>query len=206
MEFLTIALSKGRILGETMELFKKIEMHLDNVSEESRKLIFEFEDYGMRLILSKPLDVPIFVEHGVADLGVAGKDVLLEESKDVFELLDLNLARCRMVVAVPEDRAPGIPIYRVATKYPRIAESFFLKKAQPVEIIKLNGSVELGPLLGLSDAIVDIVATGHTLKENRLKIEDEICPISARLIANQVSFRLKSSRIQELLSRIRAII
>ncbi|MDN5311798.1 ATP phosphoribosyltransferase [Biomaibacter acetigenes] len=206
MEFLTIALSKGRILGETMELFNRIKMHFDNVSEDSRKLVFEFKDYDMRLILSKPTDVPTFVEHGVADLGVAGKDVLLEDRKDVFELLDLKLARCRMVVAVPEDRAPGVPIYRVATKYPHIAESFFLKKAQPVEIIKLNGSVELGPLLGLSDAIVDIVATGHTLRENHLKVEEVICPISARLIANQVSFRLKSGQIQELLGKIKAVV
>lgn len=206
MEFLTIALSKGRILGETMELFDKIKMNFDDVSEGSRKLVFEFKDQCMRLILSKPSDVPTFVEHGVADLGVAGKDVLLEDSKDIFELLDLNLARCRMVVAVPEDRAPDAPIYRVATKYPHIAESFFLKKAQPVEIIKLNGSVELGPLLGLSDAIVDIVATGHTLKENRLKIGEVICPISARLIANQVSFRLKSGRIQELMGKIKAAV
>lgn len=203
MDFLTIALSKGRILGETLELFKKIDMNFKGVGEDSRKLVFEFEEYGIKLILSKPFDVPTFVEHGVADLGVAGKDVLLEDRKDVFELLDLNLARCRMVVAVPEDRALGIPLYRVATKYPHIAENFFLKKAQPVEIIKLNGSVELGPLLGLSDAIVDIVASGNTLKENHLKIEEVICPISSRLIANQVSFRLKSRKIQELLAKIK---
>lgn len=206
MELLTLALSKGRILGETMELFNRIKMNFENVSENSRRLVFEFKEYGMRLILAKPLDVPTFVEHGVADLGVAGKDVLLEERKDVYELLDLKIARCRMVVAVPEDRAQSIPIYRVATKYPHIAESFFLKRAQPVEIIKLNGSVELGPLLGLSDAIVDIVATGNTLKENRLKIEEVICPISSRLIANQVSFRLKSRQIQEFVDRIKKVL
>ncbi|HHW04094.1 MAG TPA: ATP phosphoribosyltransferase [Thermoanaerobacterales bacterium] len=206
MEFLTVALSKGRILGETIELFKRIKLNFDNVSEDSRKLVFEFKEYGMRLILSKPSDVPTFVEHGVADLGVAGKDVLLEDRKDVFELLDLKLARCRMVVAVPEDMDPSTPIYRIATKYPHIAEGFFLKKAQPVEIIKLNGSVELGPLLGLADAIVDIVATGHTLKENHLKVQEVIYPISARLIANQVSFRLKSGHIQELLGKIKAAI
>ncbi|WP_422445239.1 ATP phosphoribosyltransferase [Thermoanaerobacterium sp. DL9XJH110] len=202
MDLLTIALSKGRILKETLRLFKKMGLNFDDIREDSRKLVFEYRDCGMRLILAKPADVPTFVEHGVSDLGIAGKDVLLEDKKDVFELMDLELAQCRMVVAAPEGRDPMVPIYKVATKYPRIAENFFLKKTQPVEIIKLNGSVELAPLLGLSDAIVDIVATGNTLRENRLKVEEEICLISARLIANQVSYRLKSSMIADFIEKI----
>jgi ATP phosphoribosyltransferase len=206
LELLTIALSKGRILTETLELFKKIDINFDGLNENSRKLFFDFEEHKTRLILAKPSDVPTYVEHGVADIGVAGKDVLLESRKDVFELIDLKLAQCRIVAAVPDDKDTSTPIYRVATKYPRIAEEYFLKKGIPVEIIKLNGSVELGPILGLSDAIVDIVSTGETLKKNNLKIMAEICPISTRLIANQVSFRLKSEMIMNLISRLKHVL
>ncbi|HHY71388.1 MAG TPA: ATP phosphoribosyltransferase [Thermoanaerobacterales bacterium] len=202
MDLLKIALSKGRILAETLELFNKINMDCDGVSEDSRKLFFDFKEYGIRMILAKPTDVPTYVEYGVADIGVAGKDVLMEDKKDVFELMDLKLAKCRMVVAVPEVQSSNTPIYRVATKYPRIAEEYFVKRGFPVEIIKLHGSVELGPILGLSDAIVDIVSTGNTLKKNYLKILEEICPISSRLIANQVSFRLKSDVIMDLMEKL----
>lgn len=205
MEYLTIALSKGRIIKDTIKLFEKVGFDISVVNEDSRKLVFNLDEYGMRLILSKPSDVPTFVEHGVADLGIAGKDILLEDKKDVFELVDLNIAKCNMVVAVPESFDFQNPINRVATTFPHIAENYFLKKAQPVEIIKLNGSVELAPILGLSDAIVDIVSTGSTLKENHLKIAETICPISARLIANQVSYRLKSKVIQDLTMKIKNV-
>ncbi|HHY04647.1 MAG TPA: ATP phosphoribosyltransferase [Thermoanaerobacterales bacterium] len=206
MGLLSIALSKGRILKDTLEIFNRLNMDFSDIDKDSRKLFFDYEDYGMRLILSKPSDVPTYVEHGVADLGIAGKDVLLEDKKDVFELMDLKISKCRMIVAVKESHCESDPIYKVATKYPNVAETFFLKKAHPVEIIKLNGSIELGPLLGLSDAIVDIVATGKTLKENKLKIYEEICPISARLIANQVSFRLKSEEIHKLMEKLNKVI
>lgn len=206
MELLKIALSKGRILSETLKLFHKIQMDFSEVNEDSRKLFFDFEKYGTRVILAKPSDVPTYVEYGVADIGVAGKDVLLEDKKDVFELMDLKLARCKMVVAIPKDKSIDMPIYRVATKYPQIAEEHFLKKGIPVEIIKLHGSVELGPILGLSDAIVDIVSTGSTLKKNNLKIMEEICHISSRLIANQVSFRVKSHVIMALMEKLEFIL
>lgn len=206
MELLKIALSKGRILSETIELFKKIQMDFSQVNEDFRKLFFDFEEYGTRVILAKPSDVPTYVEYGVADIGVAGKDVLLEDKKDVFELMDLNLAKCKMVVAIPKDKSDDMPIYRVATKYPQIAERHFVKKGVPVEIIKLHGSVELGPILGISDAIVDIVSTGSTLEKNHLKILEEICPISSRLIANQVSFRVKSRQIMTLMERLESIL
>lgn len=199
---LKIALSKGRILSETLKLFNKIQMDFSQVNEDTRKLFFDFEEYGTRVILAKPSDVPTYVEYGVADIGVAGKDVLLEDKKDVFELVDLKLAQCKMVVAIPQDRSIDMPIYRVATKYPQIAERHFVKRGIPVEIIKLHGSVELGPILGISDAIVDIVSTGSTLKKNNLKILEEICPISSRLIANQVSFRVKSYEIMALIEKL----
>lgn len=206
MELLKIALSKGRILAETLKLFHKIQMDFSGVNEDSRKLFFDFEKYGTRVILAKPSDVPTYVEYGVADIGIAGKDVLLEDKKDIFELLDLKLARCRMVVAIPKDKSADVPIYRVATKYPQIAERHFIKKGIPVEIIKLHGSVELGPILGLSDAIVDIVSTGSTLEKNNLKIMEEICSISSRLIANQVSFRVKSNVIMALIEKLESIL
>lgn len=203
---LKIALSKGRILSETLKLFNKIQMDFSQVNEDTRKLFFDFEEYGTRVILAKPSDVPTYVEYGVADIGVAGKDVLLEDKKDVFELVDLKLAQCKMVVAIPQDRSIDMPIYRVATKYPRIAERHFVKRGIPVEIIKLHGSVELGPILGISDAIVDIVSTGSTLKKNNLKILEEICPISSRLIANQVSFRVKSYEIMALIEKLESVL
>ena len=206
MDLLKIALSKGRILTETLQLFEKIQIDFKGVNEDSRKLFYDFEEYGTRMILAKPSDVPTYVEYGVADIGVAGKDVLLEDKKDVFELMDLKLAKCRMAVAVPEDQPPNAPIYRVATKYPRLTEEHFIKRGFPVEIIKLHGSVELGPILGLSDAIVDIVSTGSTLKKNHLKILEEICPISSRLIANQVSFRLKSDVIMDLMEKLKRVL
>lgn len=203
---LKIALSKGRILSETLKLFNKIQMDFSQVNEDTRKLFFDFEEYGTRVILAKPSDVPTYVEYGVADIGVAGKDVLLEDKKDVFELVDLKLPQCKMVVAIPQDRSIDMPIYRVATKYPQIAERHFVKRGIPVEIIKLHGSVELGPILGISDAIVDIVSTGSTLKKNNLKILEEICPISSRLIANQVSFRVKSYEIMALIEKLESVL
>jgi len=203
---LKITLSKGRILSETLKLFNKIQMDFSQVNEDTRKLFFDFEEYGTRVILAKPSDVPTYVEYGVADIGVAGKDVLLEDKKDVFELVDLKLAQCKMVVAIPQDRSIDMPIYRVATKYPQIAERHFVKRGIPVEIIKLHGSVELGPILGISDAIVDIVSTGSTLKKNNLKILEEICPISSRLIANQVSFRVKSYEIMALIEKLESVL
>ena len=176
------------------------------LAEDDRRLVLRDEASGVQYLLVKPSDVAIYVEHGAADVGVVGKDVLLEDKKDVFELVDLKLAQCKMVVAIPQDRSIDMPIYRVATKYPQIAERHFVKRGIPVEIIKLHGSVELGPILGISDAIVDIVSTGSTLKKNNLKILEEICPISSRLIANQVSFRVKSYEIMALIEKLESVL
>jgi len=206
LEYLTVALSKGRILVETLELFKKIGWNFDEVAGNSRKLFFNYDEHRVKLILAKPSDVPTYVEQGVADLGIAGKDVLLEDESDVFELLDLKMSFCRMSIAVPEDWNEQISISRIATKYPNIAEKYFLEKGQSVEIIKLNGSVELGPILGLSDAIVDIVSTGKTLRKNHLRVLEDMYPISARLIANQVSLRIKSERIISLIDKLKQVI
>lgn len=194
---LTVALSKGRILDETVDLFERCGINCENIRNDNRKLIITNPE-GMKFILAKPFDVPTYVEHGVADLGVVGKDILLEQEKDVYELLDLGLGYCRLVVAGPKGKKVYPRHLKIATKFPRAAEKYYLEKGMEVEVIKLHGSVELAPLLGLSDKIVDIVSTGNTLRQNNLIELETISEITARLIANRVSFRLKGESINKL--------
>ena len=193
---LNIALPKGR-LGETVyDLFERAGFDCPSIKEKSRKLIFENEKTGVRFFWVKPSDVPIYVERGAADLGVAGKDIILEYSPDVYELLDLKLGKCRMAVAAKKDfHDDNTKTLRVATKFPNIASEYYEKIGRDIDIIKLNGSIELAPILGLSDVIVDIVETGTTLRENDLEVKAEILPISARLIANKSSFRFADREI-----------
>ena len=193
---LNIALPKGR-LGETVyDLFERAGFECPSIKEKSRKLIFENEKTGVRYFWVKPSDVPIYVERGAADLGVAGKDIILEYAPDVYELLDLKLGKCRMAVAAKKDfHDDGTKTLRVATKFPNIASDYYEGIGREIELIKLNGSIELAPILGLSDVIVDIVETGTTLRENTLEVKAEILPISARLIANKSSFRFADREI-----------
>jgi len=193
---LNIALPKGR-LGETVyDLFERAGFDCPSIREKSRKLIFENEATGVRFFWVKPSDVPIYVERGAADLGVAGKDIILEYAPDVYELLDLKLGKCRMAVAAKKDfRDENKKTLRVATKFPNIATSYYERIGRDIDVIKLNGSIELAPILGLSDVIVDIVETGTTLRENDLEVKAEILPISARLIANKSSFRFADREI-----------
>lgn len=193
---LNIALPKGR-LGETVyDLFERAGFECPSIREKNRKLIFENEKTGVRYFWVKPSDVPIYVERGAADLGVAGKDIILEYAPDVYELLDLKLGKCRMAVAAKKDfHDDGTKTLRVATKFPNIASDYYEGIGREIELIKLNGSIELAPILGLSDVIVDIVETGTTLRENNLEVKAEILPISARLIANKSSFRFADREI-----------
>ncbi|MBB5173441.1 ATP phosphoribosyltransferase [Texcoconibacillus texcoconensis] len=206
-EWLTIAMPKGRIFDEAVELLRLAGYDLPPEFEESRKLIIESESAGMRFILAKPMDVPTYVEHGVCDVGVAGKDVLIEEERDVYELLDLQISACYMAVAAlpgyerKKDIAP-----KVATKYPNLASSYFRAQGEQVEMIKLNGSIELAPLVGLADRIVDIVSTGQTLKENGLVETEEMMTITSRLIVNPVSYRMKAAAIDEMVTRLEPVI
>lgn len=190
---------KGRIYEEAITLLSEAGFQLPKNVDESRKLVVSVPEYGMEFILSKPVDVPTYVEYGVADIGIVGKDVLLEENRDVYELLDLGISPCRIAVAGRPDYKPSISP-RVATKYPRIASNYFLEKGEQVEVIKLNGSIELAPLIGLADRIVDIVSTGQTLKENGLVILEEITTVTTRLIANRVSYRTKMQQIDNMCS------
>ncbi|NPV43291.1 MAG: ATP phosphoribosyltransferase [Firmicutes bacterium] len=206
VEFLTIALPKGRILDESLDLLREAGIDCGNINEDSRKLIFVSDKSNIKFILAKPFDIPTYVEYGVADLGIVGKDILLEEPRDVYELLDLKLGYCRIVVAGPRGKKEYPAHLRVATKFPRITEKYFIEKGRQVEVIKLNGSVELAPIIGLADKIVDIVSTGTTLKENNLVELEQIAEITARLIGNKVSFRLKAPRIDELIKGINNII
>lgn len=199
---LTIALSKGRILEETLDLFTESGIECENVKKKSRKLIIENREQNLRFILAKPFDVPTYVEHGVADLGVVGKDILIEQEKDVYELLDLGIGYCRLVVAGPKGRENYPHHIKIATKFPTATEKYYMDKGQEVQVIKLHGSVELAPLLGLADKIVDIVSTGNTLRQNNLKELETICEITTRLIANRVSFRLKGDRINKIVETI----
>ncbi len=204
-EYLTFALCKGRLAKQAMKLFQKAGLSL-NVLDESRKLIFTDEERHLRFFLAKAPDVTTFVEYGAADLGIVGEDMILEEKRHVLEVLDLGLGRCRMCVcgspAAREKLGSG-GFIRVASKYPEIAKAYFREeRRQDAEIIKLNGSVELGPMVGLSDVIVDIVETGGTLKENGLTVLSEICPISARVIVNPVSMRMEAGRIREIIKKL----
>lgn len=209
--YLTFALGKGRLADKTMDLMEKIGITCTEMKDkDSRKLIFVNEELKLKFFLAKGPDVPTYVEYGAADIGVVGKDTLLEEGRRAYEVLDLGYGKCRMCVCGPEsakDLLKHHEMIRVATKYPVIAKDYFHnKKFQTVDIIKLNGSVELGPIVGLSDVIVDIVETGSTLKENGLMVLEEVCPLSARMIVNQVSMQMESKRINDIISRLKAVL
>lgn len=200
---LNIALPKGRLGDKVYNLLAGIGYDCSAIYEDNRKLIFENSENGVRYLLVKPSDVAIYIAHGAADIGIVGKDILEEDDFDLYELLDLKLGKCNMCVAAPNDYSEDFdrPL-RVATKFTNIAKSYYLSLNREIEIIKLNGSIELAPLLGLSDVIVDIVETGTTLKENNLKVFEKIMPISARLIANKSSFKFKNAEIEELVKKL----
>lgn len=204
MRYLTFALGKGRLASQTLSTFEKIGITCQEMKDKStRKLIFVNEELKLKFFLAKGPDVPTFVEYGAADIGIVGKDTILEEKRNIHEVLDLGFGRCRMCVCGPESARELLQhqeLIRVATKYPGIAKDYFYnKKHQTVEIIKLNGSIELAPIVGLSEVIVDIVETGSTLKENGLKVLEEICPLSARMVVNQVSMKMERERITKLI-------
>ena len=203
MTQITIAMAKGRLAEQTMELMEALGIDVSPLKEKSRKLVFESGDGRFRYIMVKPSDVPTYVDHGVADVGIVGKDILTESGADVYELLDTGLGRCRMCVAGRQDFVddPGRTL-RVATKFVNIAKAYYAAQGRDIEIIKLNGSIELAPLLGLSDVIVDIVETGTTLRENNLKVITEFMPISARFIANRASYQFKRQEIDLLLEKL----
>ena len=211
MRYLTFALGKGRLAKTTLELFEKIGITCEEMKDkDSRKLIFVNEDLKLRFFLSKGPDVPTYVEYGAADIGIVGRDTILEEGRKLYEVMDLGFGKCRMCVCGPESAAELLKhnqLIRVATKYPNIARDYFHnKKHQTVEIIKLNGSIELAPIVGLSEVIVDIVETGSTLKENGLVVLEEVCPLSARMIVNPVSMRMENDRIKKLITDLRTLI
>lgn len=206
--YLTFALGKGRLAKKTLELFEQIGITCEEMKDkDSRKLIFVNEEHKMRFFLAKGPDVPTYVEYGAADIGIVGKDTILEENRRVYEVLDLGFGKCRMCVCGPESAKELLQHHeriKVASKYPNIAKDYFYnKKHQTVDIIKLNGSVELGPLVELSDVIVDIVETGSTLRENGLDVLEEICPLSARMIVNQVSMQMEKERISSLITALK---
>ncbi len=207
MQELTIALTKGRLADKTMALFEKAGFSCEEMKKDTRKLVFRNEEQGIRFFLSKGPDVPTYVEYGAADIGVVGSDIILEENRSVFEVLDLGFGKCRMCVCGPQNKEELLrhhEMIRVATKYPNIARDYFYnRKHQTVDIIKLNGSVELGPIVGLSDVIVDIVETGGTLRENGLTVLETVCDLSARMIVNQVSMQMKTQRIRDLIHSVR---
>ncbi len=211
MEYLTFALAKGRLAKKSLTLFEQIGIHMDEMKDPTtRKLIFVNEDLKIKMFLAKASDVPTYVEYGAADIGVVGKDTLLEEGRRLYEVMDLGFGKCRMCVCGPEsarERLKHHELIRVASKYPNIAKDYFYNtKHQTVEIIKLNGSVELAPIVGLSEVIVDIVETGSTLKENGLHVLEEVCPLSARMVVNQVSMKMENERITDLLYKIKPLI
>ena len=206
--YLTFALAKGRLANKTMELLEKIGITCEEMNDkDSRKLIFVNEERKLKFFLSKGPDVPTYVEYGAADIGVVGSDIIMEENRRAYEVLDLGYGKCRMCVCGPDSAKELLKhheMIRVASKYPNIAKDYFYnKKHQTVDIIKLNGSVELGPIVGLSDVIVDIVETGSTLRENGLEILEEICPLSARMIVNQVSMQMEPDRIKKLIMELK---
>jgi ATP phosphoribosyltransferase len=205
-DLITIAMPKGRIFEEAAELLRQAGYQLPPEFEDSRKLIIDVEKEGFRFILAKPMDVPTYVEHGVADLGIAGKDVMLEEERDVYELLDLNISECYLAVAGLPNTKMNDVAPKVATKYPNVAARYFREQGEQVEIIKLNGSIELAPLIGLADRIVDIVSTGRTLIENGLVEYERMMTITSRLIVNPVSYRMKDEQVNELVERIAEVI
>lgn len=204
-EIIKVAMPKGRIYKQASTLFREAGLAIPTDVDESRRLVIPLPEIGMEFIMAKPVDVPTYVEYGVADIGIVGKDVLMEENRDVYELLDLGIARCRMsVIALPEWK-PGIH-QRVATKYPNVASQYFREQGQQVEVIKLNGSIELAPLIGLADRIVDMVETGRTLQENGLVELESIFDITSRLVANRVSYRMKNGEIQAVCDALNRVI
>ena len=201
---LNIALPKGRLGEKVYAIFEAAGFECPSIKENSRKLVFENEQKQVRYFWVKPSDVAIYVERGAADIGVAGKDILLEYEPDIYELLDLNLGKCNMAVAAPADfHDDENRTLRVATKFTNIAAHYYAGIGRQIDMIKLNGSIELAPILGLSDVIVDIVETGTTLKENNLSVVQTILPISARLIANKASFQFKGAQIETFLCQVR---
>jgi len=202
----TIALAKGRLEEESVKVLERCGLDCSGILGDSRKLIFFDKKNDVRFILVKPVDVPTYVDHGVADMGITGKDTLLEAGLPLYEMADMKFGRCRLVVAGYPERAAGLltsSVLRVATKYPAIAKRHFESKGESVECITLSGSVELAPLLGLSDVILDIVESGRTLKENGLVVTEEVCDISARLAVNRASLKIKSKRLKPLIEKIR---
>ena len=211
MRYLTVALAKGRLADKAMDLFERAGISCEEMKDKSsRKLIFTNEELKIRFFLAKANDVPTYVEYGAADIGIAGKDTILEEGRKLYEVIDLGMGRCRMCVCCPEsarERLKHHELIRVATKYPNIAKDYFYnKKHQTVEIIKLNGSIELAPIVGLSEVIVDIVETGSTLKENGLVVLEEVCPLSARMVVNQVSMKRENARITSLIQTFKQLL
>lgn len=209
--YLTFALTKGRLAKKTLELLEKTGITCEEMKDpDSRKLIFVNEELKMKFFLAKGPDVPTYVEYGAADIGVVGRDTIMEEQRKLYEVLDLGFGACRMCVCGPESARPLLQsqeLIRVATKYPNIAKDYFYnQRNQTVEIIKLNGSIELAPIVGLSEVIVDIVETGSTLKENGLVVLEEVCPLSARVVVNQVSMRMENERIMNLLTELNRVL
>lgn len=211
MRYLTFALGKGRLAQKTLELFEQIGITCEEIKDkDSRKLIFVNEELKLKFFLAKGPDVPTYVEYGAADIGIVGKDTIMEEGRNLFEVLDLGFGKCRMCVCGPESAKELLAhnqLIRVATKYPMIAKDYFYnKRHQTVEIIKLNGSIELAPIVGLSEVIVDIVETGSTLRENGLQVLEEVCPLSARMVVNQVSMKMEHERIAKIINDLRQLI
>lgn len=207
-EYITIALTKGRLADDTMALLEKAGFYCDEMKDKkTRRLIFTNEEQKLRFFLAKGPDVPTYVEYGAADIGVVGSDIIMEENRRVYEVLDLGFGKCRMCVCGPKEAEELLKhheMIRVTSKYTNIARDYFYnRKHQTVDIIKLNGSVELGPIVGLGDVIVDIVETGSTLRENGLTVLEEVCPISARMIVNQVSMQMKAQRVHEIIAGVR---
>ncbi len=210
-DLLTIAIPKGRILEESITLFGTIGIHLESMLQDSRKLIFEYPEQQLRALIVRATDVPTYVEYGCADLGIVGKDTLLEQDKDLYEPLDLKFGYCRMMVAEPahlatSDDPTRCSHIRVATKYPHIAETYFAAKGLQAEIIKLYGSIELGPLVGLSERIVDLVSTGETLRQNGLVEVETIAEITTRLVVNRASLKTRQLRIRKIIDDLEAVL
>jgi ATP phosphoribosyltransferase len=211
VRYLTFALAKGRLAKKTLEILEQIGFSCEEMKDpNSRKLIFVNEEQKIKIFLAKANDVPTYVEYGAADIGVVGRDTILEEGRKLYEVIDLGLGKCRMCVAGPKEAKELLQhgeLIRVATKYPNIAKDYFYnKKHQTVEIIKLNGSIELAPIVGLSEVIVDIVETGSTLRENGLEVLEEICSLSARMVVNQVSMKMEHERITKLINDLREVL
>lgn len=211
MRYLTFALAKGRLAAKSLEMFEQIGITCEEMKDKSsRKLIFTNEELKIRFFLAKANDVPTYVEYGAADIGIVGKDTILEEGRNLYEVLDLGIGRCRMCVCGPETASEYLKhheLIRVATKYPAIAKDYFYnKKHQTVEIIKLNGSIELAPIVGLAEVIVDIVETGSTLRENGLAVLEEVCPLSARMVVNQVSLKRENGRITGIIRKMKRLV